>query len=364
MKVLYGVQGTGNGHISRARAVNKYLREFGVEVDYIFSGRPREKYFDMQEFRDWRCYTGLTFVHESGELKIGKTLKNASLRQLWRDINTIELDGYDLIITDFEPITAWAARRRGKTCIGLGHQYAFNHGVPRRGEDFAGKKIMQWFAPASESLGLHWHHFNQPILPPIVDMEHVEKPSEPKKILVYLGFETRDDVIALLKPFTDYTFYYYGAFEKEERLGHIMLKPLSREGFKYDLATTSGVICNAGFELSSEAIQLGKKLLVKPLMGQMEQLSNACAMEELGLAMTMDALDQKITADWLENFDAKQVHYPNVARAIAAWIKNKSWEKPGARDELIRTLWKAVEGKGIASFESNPLPPTVKFVPA
>lgn len=47
MKILFGVQGTGNGHISRARALNKYLKADGISVDYIFSGRERDKYFDM-----------------------------------------------------------------------------------------------------------------------------------------------------------------------------------------------------------------------------------------------------------------------------------------------------------------------------
>ncbi|WP_075186176.1 MJ1255/VC2487 family glycosyltransferase [Teredinibacter haidensis] len=356
MKILYGVQGTGNGHISRARAMNKYLREFGVEVDYIFSGREREKYFDMEEFGDWRCYKGLTFLHSAGQLNIMRTLKEAKIRQVWRDINELKLDAYDLIVTDFEPITAWAARRAGRICLGVGHQYAFNHSVPLRGHNFVGRKIMALFAPASESLGLHWHHFNQPILPPIVDMDHIDDPVDEKKILVYLGFEDSEQVVSLLEPFEDYTFCHYGPFPEYESRGHIKLKPLSRDGFKYDLATASGVICNAGFELSSEAVQLGKKLLVKPLIGQLEQLSNARAMEELGLAMTMDTLNSESVADWLNNFHAPQVEYPNVAKAIARWIKDREWERKGSKEELIKALWQAVESRGVERFKSNPLP--------
>ncbi|SMF05169.1 conserved hypothetical protein [Alteromonadaceae bacterium Bs31] len=364
MRILYGVQGTGNGHISRARALNKYLSEFGIDVDYIFSGREREKYFDMEEFGDWRCYKGLTFLHEAGELKIFRTLKNAKLRQLWRDINSLELEAYDLIITDFEPITAWAARRKGKACVGVGHQYAFCHNVPRRGDDFVGNKIMALFAPTKVSLGLHWYHFDQPILPPIVDIDHGDVSLEANKILVYLGFESSEDVIKLLQPFSDYRFCYYGAFDEQQQLGHITLKPLSREGFKHDLASSCGVICNAGFELSSEAIQLGKKLLIKPLMGQLEQLSNAKAMEELELAMTMDILDPKITGEWLNSFTAKHVEYPNVARAIASWIKNKGWERPGSRSELVESLWGEVDGHGAAIFDTNPLPPLTNLARA
>jgi UDP:flavonoid glycosyltransferase YjiC (YdhE family) len=37
MKILYGVQGTGNGHISRARLMaDAFSRRNDVEVDYLF----------------------------------------------------------------------------------------------------------------------------------------------------------------------------------------------------------------------------------------------------------------------------------------------------------------------------------------
>ena len=45
MKILYGVQGTGNGHVTRARALNKYFHHFGIHVDFLFSGREQHRYF-------------------------------------------------------------------------------------------------------------------------------------------------------------------------------------------------------------------------------------------------------------------------------------------------------------------------------
>ena len=62
------------------------------------------------------------------------------------------------------------------------------------------------------------------------------------------------------------------------------------DGFKRDLATARGVICNTGFELISECLQWGKPVL-RPLAKQMEQLSNAAALEQLGYATTMEALN-------------------------------------------------------------------------
>ena len=359
MKILYGVQATGNGHITRARALNKYLKQNPeIEVEYLFSGRPREDFFDMEEFGEFRCCKGLTFAYEAGELKILRTAQQNSMLQLWKDIKSLDLDQYDIILTDFEPITAWAAKRAKKKCIGIGHQYAFYHGVPKRGADFMPSLIMKYFAPASMGLGLHWHHFDHPILPPIAETHDTDSPVDPKKIVVYLGFEAPEEVIQLLEPFDQYLFCFYGPFPKYESRGHIQLKPLSRDGFQQDLATASGVICNAGFELSSEAIQLGKKILVKPLHGQMEQLSNAEAIESLGLGMSMDSLDGDIVKHWLENSEGKRVVYPNVAQEIVNWISKKGWETPASVNELIQALWQNTQAHGVPAFD-NALPPVI-----
>ncbi len=42
MKILYGIQGTGNGHITRARVMASCFKELGIDVDYVFSGRPEK----------------------------------------------------------------------------------------------------------------------------------------------------------------------------------------------------------------------------------------------------------------------------------------------------------------------------------
>ena len=356
MKILYGVQATGNGHITRARALNQALTNLGIDVDFVFSGRERKDFWDMEAFGDWQCYKGLTFYHESGDLKMIKTMRNNSLGQLWRDIRNLDLSPYDLIVTDFEPITAWAARQQKRLCVGVGHQYAFSHSIPRRESDLIAALIMKNFAPATVGLGLHWHHFNAPILPPIAEIHQADEASDPNKVIVYLGFEEPEAVIQLLEPFDSHLFVFYGPFAQYESRGHIQLKPLSREGFKHDLATAGGVICNAGFELSSETIQLGKKLLVKPLHGQMEQLANATALTELGLGMSMDNLDTSIVREWLKQPEASCVLYPDVAKYIAEWIRQGDWQNDASRFQMINELWELTDAKGIESFIQSPSP--------
>ena len=45
MKILYGVQGTGNGHIVRARAMADAFQQRNVEVGFLFSDREPQRYF-------------------------------------------------------------------------------------------------------------------------------------------------------------------------------------------------------------------------------------------------------------------------------------------------------------------------------
>ena len=96
-------------------------------------------------------------------------------------------------------------------------------------------------------------------------------------------------------------FFIYGSrgVAKAADRGHIHLRPFSRQGFLTDLSRCSGVVCNAGFELVSEALHIGKKVLVKPLQGQLEQLSNALAISRLKIGDVMSRLDPQQIEQWL-----------------------------------------------------------------
>ena len=45
---------------------------------------------------------------DAGRVNYWQSVKQASLGELWQDINTLDVSGYDLVLTDFEPITAHA----------------------------------------------------------------------------------------------------------------------------------------------------------------------------------------------------------------------------------------------------------------
>jgi len=338
MKILYGVQGTGNGHISRASAMLAAFKDYPeLDITWLLSGRDKSRGCgDIDKF-EWRA--GFTFATENGRIDLLKTARCNNLYRFWRDISTLQLDDYDLLITDFEPVLAHAARKRGLPTVGLGHQYAFRYPIPLRGSNAFVKGLMDNFAPADRSVGLHWHHFDQPILPPIVDLTIPAElpPVQPDKVLVYLPFENLDEIQQMCSHWLDYEFHIYHPAAGLRDAGNLHLRPISRAGFKQDLLSSAKVITNSGFELISECLQLGKAILAKPVHGQMEQLSNAAALAELNYATVVDELQPQLIRNWLKaDVRPVQITYPDVAAALAKWIAGGCKQSEA---ELAGALW-------------------------
>lgn len=339
MKILFGVQGTGNGHISRSRELVTSLRDSGHEVDVIISGRKEEELKEVEIFSPYRVLKGLTLVTYRGRMNYIETMFQLDLGRLMSDVFTLDVNGIDLIITDFEPVTAMAARVKNIPSMGFGHQYAFCYHVPIvRGNVFERYTLLN-FAPAQYNAGLHWHHFNEPIFPPVIPQslyDTVDVTAKENKVLIYLPFEEVDDVSRFLLPFDSHEFYIYGKVKEDREDGHLRYRGYSREGFLRDLQECSGVVCNAGFELPGEALHLGKKLLVRPLDGQIEQESNALAIEELSLGMTMHSLDGNILRDWLLKPNREPMGFSRTVNYIAEWITNRQWDD---LPEYVEAAW-------------------------
>lgn len=338
MKILYGVQGTGNGHISRANAMAAAFKAHPkLEITWLLSGRDKEQGCGNIEPFEWR--RGLTFVTGDGGIRKFDTFMKNSLRLFWQDVKTLDLSPYDLIISDYEPVICYAALRKGIPVTGISHLYAFNYPVPLRGGNPMTQMILRRFAPATLNIGLHWHHFDSPILPPILDIHKpaVAPPMIRNKVVVYLPWENPERVLAFLMPHKDYDFYIYHPTFQNSDEGNFHKRAISRTGFKHDLLDAWGVVANCGFELISECLYLGKRVLTKPLSGQMEQYSNAAALEQLGYADTMTALDTNRLREWLgSDQEAIQIAYPDVAKELAAWIAKGRKE---SIEDLARKLW-------------------------
>lgn len=308
----------------------------------------------MEPFGAHKIYRGLTFATKNGQIQYTQTALTNNLFKLYAEIRSLNLDGYDLVITDFEPVSAWAARLQNKPSLGIGHQYAFDYDIPVEGGNWLAKSIMKHFAPASMSLGVHWYHFNNPILPPIIEPPLDNCAQQPRKILVYLPFENLTHICRWLAVEKDYQFYIYHHLSWPEDRGHLHLRPLSREKFQADLASSEGVITNSGFELASETIQYGKKILTKPLHGQMEQVSNAAALRILKCADVISTLNPAALKAWLQKQNPQPIRYPNVAKEIVQWIIEGQQE---SLESFAKRVWKSCE-PAFAYMQGDPLPVT------
>ncbi len=327
MKIFYGVQGTGNGHITRARVMAEVLQnDPDIDVTFLFSGRDKNKYFDMDIFADYLVRQGLTFNTSNGQVSYIKTALQVKPIQFCSDVKNLDLSDFDLVITDFEPVTAWSAKTKKINALGIGHQYAFGHKIPRAGTDPLAELVMKFFAPVNTGLGFHWHHFDCAILPPLIETPELPKNQVNNKIVVYLPFENQSEIMNHLSVYRDFEFFLYSPVPLQSSFENVHCLPLSRDGFQKDLYDCQGIISNAGFELASESLQLGKKILAKPLHAQMEQLSNAEALRQLGYGHTMNDLDHPIIEDWLDVDTAIQISYPNIAQDLVNRFKQGLFE--------------------------------------
>lgn len=341
MKILYGVQGTGNGHIARARVMAKaFAQRSDVEVDFLFSGRDEKNYFDMQPFGNCRYLQGLTFVTQQGEVKKWQTLRSLKLSNFVREVRSLRLHDYDLLLNDFEPVTAWAARLAQIPSIAVSHQAALNNKIPKSGETLWHRLLMKYFAPCDVNLGVHWYHFGCPIMPPFIDI--LGDPTEAgDTVVVYLPFESREAIESLLTQTPQQRYEcYHPNIEEDTEFANIVWRKPSKQGFEKALLGCKGVIASGGFELSSECLQLGKKLLIKPLKGQYEQDSNRLVLEKMQRCMSMDSLDADTVAKWLLQESPAPIQYPNCPDTFIDWILDENWDDTKS---LCTELWKQTQ---------------------
>ncbi|MEO9944977.1 MJ1255/VC2487 family glycosyltransferase [Paraglaciecola sp.] len=341
MKILFGVQGTGNGHISRARIMAKaFAKRADVDVDFVFSGRDPDKYFDMEVFGQYQSLQGLSFATQNGAVNHWDTIKSAKIRQFFHDIKHFDVTSYDLVLNDFEPVTAWAAKKQKVPSISISHQAAFAHPIPKQEADIVDNLITRYFAPTDIQLGVHWYHYGYPILPPFIDPEfHSER--QDKSILVYLPFEDVSAIQETLSSFAEHDFIsFHPSIKYAHKHENICWHPTAIAPFHRVLSKCNGVIANAGFELASECLQFNKRMLLKPLNGQYEQVSNAHTLSELGLCQFMRALDLDAIEQWLQSDTPDTIRFSANPDTLIDWILNKQWSDT---ESLCSALWRQVK---------------------
>jgi len=333
MRILYGAQGTGNGHLMRTKAVVPLLRRAGVDVDLIVSGTVSEGLKKgFPELEPYRAFHGLSYVRHEGHIDIGKSLEIFKPLELAEDFAEITGE-YDLVVSDFEPLTAWWGLSREVTVIGIAHNYAFQGRAPRPLlVDPLIEAVFHYYAPADIPLGSHWQRTNETVIPPIIRQEVLElEPEDGEHVLVYLPSftdETLDEMFGA-EALAPYRFVAYPKGSRHKvRAANLTIKEFSREGFREDLRTARAVITSAGFTLLSECLHLGKALYVIPEAGQYEQKCNAEALKKWNLGAVAHEVVPAEVAAWLEARRMVRKPWPDVAAAFVEWIAGGRAESP------------------------------------
>ncbi len=313
MKVLYGVQCTGNGHITRSFELIKELKKY-VKVDIVTSGSHSE--IELPYYVRYRLKGLSYYFGKNGSFDLKKTLKSNNIVRFVKEVKRLPLDEYDLIISDFEPISAWAAKLKKKYTAGLSNQVSLLHpSVPKpKKTALLSRLFLKVFCPIDEGYGLLYKKYANNIFhPPIRQVIRDLTPTLGAHYVVYLPCYSDDRIISVLQHVSSVKWVVFSKNVAEDEMhDNVQIKAIAESSFIQYLENCSGVLCTAGFGTTSEAIFLKKKLLVVPMKNQYEQTCNAHILNTLGIPYlqyfnknTVDQIKEWVAKDSTINIEFK-----------------------------------------------------------
>lgn len=317
MKILYGIQLNGNGHITRSIELINKLKSVGYQVDVICSGKNSNLDIPFKHKR----FDGLSiFCNDSGSIDWRKTIKQANIIKLIKD-SMQDVTGYDLVISDFEPISAWSAKRCGVKSLGIANQYSLISDKAPKVKSLFSLQFIRNFAPCDEYIALSYEKFDGFIYQPFISDYFLSSQVNDKKFfLIYLPSYNLDYILNQLSEFKQYKWRVYSNEENSNKLKNIKVINLNKEKFQKDLINCSGVITASGFSTTSEALILNKKIWSIPIQSQYEQLSNSLLLEQMGVFT--DVFNNDNLKKWLDDYQKVDYKWVNPIDDILLKIKN------------------------------------------
>lgn len=313
MRILYGIQFNGNGHITRSLEIIREIRNRGYKVDIIASGNKSNLSVPTKS-----KYRGLDlYFNKFGKINWLKTIYKSNLIRLFKDIKKI--NGYDLIISDFEPISAWSAKISNIKSIGIANQYS----ILSHPEYSLYKTFVSIFAPCNYYLPLTYGgKWRSPVRREL----NINSTLNKNYYLVYLPYINLGYVTSVFSKSNLKFKIYSNNKNKFKSSKNLEILDIDSNKFINDLISCSGVITHCGFSTTSECLYLGKKLWSIPIVGQYEQMSNAKELSSLGI------FTQKLNFEnlniWLSHYYPISLEYTNpieiIVDAVEKIIKNEN----------------------------------------
>jgi uncharacterized protein (TIGR00661 family) len=312
MNVLYAIQGTGNGHLSRAREIIPHLLNHG-DLDVLVSGTQSD--VDIPYIIKYKR-KGLSFTFgKNGGIDLIDSIIKLRPFEFLNDIRKCPVDKYDLVINDFEPISAWACHLKGLPCFGLSHQASFlSNKTPRLDKpNKLANFILRNYAPVTDKVGFHFQQYDDFIHTPVIRSQ-IRKNGLSNKghITVYLPAYSDEKITNYLNQVPDIEWHVFSKHSKKAYYDkNVSIQPIHNNAFVESLCSSDGLITNGGFESPAEAMYLHKKVLVIPMNNQYEQLCNAKALKLMGCTVVQEISPNftNILKQWIEYGSPLKVNY-------------------------------------------------------
>lgn len=311
LKILYAVQATGNGHISRAITLLPHLKKQG-EVDVFLSGS--NSHLSPQLPIRYRSKGISLYYSNRGGLNYTKILLQRNPLTVLKEAKDLPVDRYDLVINDYDFITSLACRLKKTPSIHFGHQASFHYKeAPRpKLKNLFGELLLADYVQATHHVGLHFEKYHPSIFGAIVKEDFIKsEPSNLQHVTVYLPALPIKKLEVLLESIPAQKFEVFSKEVKfHYRFRNIFYYPIDQNQFNKSMLNCAGIICGAGFETPAEAMHLGKKILAVPIEGQYEQYCNAAGLAKMQVATTrIKNLKSEAIIKWLDNGQAVQKDY-------------------------------------------------------
>ena len=341
--ILYGVNGEGSGHSTRAKEVISHLQQQGHKLHVVSFDRGLR---NLSESFPVKEIFGLTLTYVNNRVRYKRTLASnlikapRAARSLKALSHLIDNENIELVITDFEPLSCHVGHRKHLPVIAIDNQHAITNTVvslPRgfRRDVAAVRLVTRMMTPHADAYFV-LSFFPAPVkrrntflFPPIVRQEVLSAEAQTGDyVLVYVTSPSKE--LATLLRQVRCKFVAYG-FGTEGEDGNVLFKKPSMDGFLRDLAGAKAVIANAGFSLVSESLYLGKPYLAMPVKNQFEQTFNAYYVDKLGYGAWWQELGKEQIESFLFNLPVYAENLQSYPRAGNGAILAKL-------DELIRNV--------------------------
>jgi len=341
MKIIYGLSGQGFGHSARSRELIRHLIESGHQLKIFTYG---QSLLLLEEYRDLiEPIPGLVLIYQGNRLSycgtIWQNLKQIGLQLgKWRHLKKIFQDfNPDLIITDFEPLTARLARKFKKPLISFDNQHQLTRTKIKKinkykKDSWLDKLIVKTMIGTADYYLItsffktESKYDNTFVFPPIIRNEIRQLKNEPGDyILVYEGSDF-GELVPLLKEKQEKFIIVNSQKEGEEE--NIIYKKYSKLEWLDLLSRAKAIIGTAGLSLLGECIYLKKPYLALPIKKQTEQIINAEYLKSLGYGDFAYHLNQEKLQDFLN----KLPDYQNNLAQAEGCGNEKLFEKI---DEII-----------------------------